>query len=398
MEALNWDVAVVGCGPAGSLAALESSIRGLNVIVLEEHGKVGEPDHCAGLVSVTGLKRLGLRVPEECVLNRVYGARFYSPSGVSFSVSRRSVQALVIDRRMFDRWLASLAQSAGAHLTLKRKVTSFVRSLDGVHVHVKGGGEEKCKLLIDAEGCRARLAKMAGLPPRRGRRPAVRFEVRGVDVDPDFVELHFGGRLAPGFFAWVIPTDEGARVGLAARSHPRKRLAKFLSTRFPRAKVSRTVAGVVLTNGPVKRTFTDRFMAVGDAAGQVKPTTGGGVVTGGICSRIAGQVASEALQEERFSSGFLKRYQQRWEKILGKEFSYMKLARRVLNRLSDHALDSLFKALIEHGGTETMEAYGDMDFESAAIKKLIANPKILVKLALALLTLANPEKSAAPTA
>ena len=122
------------------------------------------------------------------------------------------------------------------------------------------------------------------------------------------------------------------------------------------------------------------------------------MVTGGICSRIAGQVASEALQEERFSSGFLKRYQQRWEKILGKEFSYMKLARRVLNRLSDHALDSLFKALIEHGGTETMEAYGDMDFESAAIKKLIANPKILVKLALALLTLANPEKSAAPTA
>ncbi|MEM1884804.1 MAG: NAD(P)/FAD-dependent oxidoreductase, partial [Candidatus Jordarchaeales archaeon] len=293
---MRCDVVVVGCGPAGSLASLEAAGRGVRVLVLEEHGTIGEPDHCAGLVSVNGLKALGLKVPEECVLNEVYGARFVSPSGEEVIVRRREPQAVVLDRRAFDKWLASIAQDVGVQIMLGRRVTAVSVGRRGAVVSAGGGFEVCCEVVVDAEGCRGRIARAAGLPRPRGRIPAVQYELSGVCVDEELVELHFGSDLAPGFFAWVIPVEGGVRVGLGAYSRPGERLRRFIKRRgFSGARVVRRMAGVIITGGPVGRTCSGRLLVVGDAAGQVKPTTGGGVVTGGICSKIAGRVAAEAV-------------------------------------------------------------------------------------------------------
>jgi len=374
---LRSDVIVVGCGPAGSLASLEAARKGVEVLVLEEHKVVGEPDHCAGLVSVSGLKKLGLRVPEECVLNEVYGARFFSPSGIDFTVRRGTPQAFVLDRRAFDKWLASLAHDSGAHIVLGERATSLRVKAGEATVTVKGEWEARGKVVVDAEGCRGKIARLAGLP-RPGRRvPAVQYEVTGVDVDRDFVELHFERALAPGFFAWVIPTKDGARIGLGAISQPRKRLEAFMRKRgFSCARIIRRTAGTIITGGPVRRTYASHVVTVGDAAGQVKQTTGGGVVVGGLCAKIAGQVVADAILRDDVSR--LVKYQQLWKKILGKEFFYMGLARKFLDKISDRGLDGLFRAIREQGGVEILESYGDMDFEAVALKKLLASPRTLL--------------------
>ncbi|MBS7288009.1 MAG: NAD(P)/FAD-dependent oxidoreductase [Candidatus Freyarchaeota archaeon] len=376
---MKSDVVVVGCGPAGSLASLEAARKGVEVLILEEHKAVGEPDHCAGLVSISGLKRLDLRVPEECVLNRVYGARFFSPSGVTFTVRRRTAQAVVLDRRRFDRWLASLAHDAGAHVILGEKVDFFMARPEEAVVAVKGGEEVRGEVVVDAEGCRGRVARLAGLPRPVGRLPAVQFELAGVDGDEDFVELHFGSTFAPGFFAWVIPIENGVRVGLGAYSRPGERLKAFIKRRgLSDCKVIRKITGVIITGGPVKRTYASRIITVGDAAGQVKPTTGGGVVTGGICARVAGRVVAEAILEGKVGKP-LRAYERTWRGILGREFFFMGLARKFLNKVSDRGLDVAFSAIREHGGTEVLETYGDMDFESEALKRLLVNPYILLR-------------------
>jgi len=375
---LKGDVVVVGCGPAGSLASLEAAKKGLEVLVLEEHNVVGEPDHCAGLVSVSGLKRLGLKVPGECILNKVYGARFISPSGVEFTVRRGTPQALVLDRRAFDRWLASLAHDAGASIILGEKATSLKVEASEVAVTVRSGWEARGKVVIDAEGCRGKIAKLAGLPRPRERIPAVQYELAGADVDRDFVELHFSRTFAPGFFAWVIPTENGARVGLGAVSQPGKRLAAFIRKRgLSDAKIIRKMAGTIITGGPVKRTYTSHIVTVGDVAGQVKQTTGGGVVMGGLCAKMAGQIVADAVLKGDVSRQLVK-YQQSWRKFLGREFFYMGLARKVLNKISDKGLNGAFMAIREHGGSEILERYGDMDFEATALKKLLSSPRTLL--------------------
>ncbi len=372
------DVAVVGCGPTGSLASLKAVKKGVEVIVFEEHKVIGEPDHCAGLVSVSGLKRLGLNVPKECILNKVYGARFISSSGIDFTVRRSNPQAVVLDRRAFDRWLASLSHDAGAHIVLGERVASFKVEREEAIISLRSGKEVACKVLIDAEGCKGKIARFVGLSRPTGRIPAVQFELSGVDVDTDFVELHFSRTIAPGFFAWVIPTESGVRVGLGATSQPKKRLALFIKRRgFSNAKIIRKMAGTIITGGPVRQTYTDRVVTVGDAAGQVKQTTGGGIVMGGLCAKMAGQIVADMLLREDMGKQLVE-YQRAWRSTLGKEFFYMGLVRKCLSKISDKGLDKIFRSIREEGGVEILEQYGDMDFEAKALKKLLFNPKILL--------------------
>lgn len=380
---MSTEAAIVGAGPAGLLAARELARRGFEVEVFEEHPVVGEPSHCAGVLSVEGLKRLGVDPRQDFVQQEVRGGTVYSPGGTAIRISGSRTRAYVVDRAAFDRHLADSAREEGARIETGRRVTGL-HVVDGRVCGVETRGTTKqANLVIDCEGAGGSLARGLGLPrPSEGILSGVNAEVSGVDLEPGMVEVWLGEGLTPGLFAWVIPTGErAARCGLACgRGDADERLRAFLERRFGGVARSQTRMWPVLTGGPVERTFTDGLLLVGDVAGQTKPTTGGGVVLGGLCAIEAARAAAEALEAEDFSAGFISRYERYWKAALGKEFSSMLSVRRFMNKIPDGRMDRLFGSLKRSGLESTLEGLvesGDMDMQSGVLSAVFKSPVLL---------------------
>jgi len=380
METEEVDVAVIGAGPSGLIAAREASLRGARVLVLEEHEEIGLPCHCAGLLSMKGLGEIDVPSNGRYVQNRFRGARFFSPSNLSFTVEREEGVACVVDRYLLDNFLAEQASRNGSLIRLNSRVKTVEYRDERWLLNVNGHGWLRARLLIDAEGALPKVLDATGLKTLDAKNllRGLQTEIKEVDVDPDFVEIHLGNRLAPNFFAWVIPlNDETARIGLACRdSNPRDLLFKFMRKRFGNIDDENLRhlsfrSGLVITCGPIERTYNDGLLVVGDSAGQVKPITGGGVIFGGICAKIAGRVASEAIKNNKVGGDFLKKYEDEWRAKLQKEFRTALLVRRVLDKLSDKHLDKLFSLIIREGIDEILSREGDMDFQGTTISKVI---------------------------
>lgn len=379
---MRVEVTIVGAGPAGLLAASEAARGGVSVQVYEDHPRIGEPCHCAGLISVDGLRRLGVK-SGDFILNEVRGCRLHSPSGITLEAYGREGKAYVIDRVSFDKALAERAEGEGASIVLSRRVERWLYDGNRI-VGISGRGYEvESQVSIDAEGVPPLLSPLAGLERPSGLLGGVIVKVEGVEVEQDMVELWFSRQTAPGLFAWVIPLNEDtARCGLATSSgEPYSRLRVFLSRRFDgEPKHSRPRRGFVITGGPIPRTQVDGMMVVGDAAGQTKPTTGGGVVLGGLCAIEAGRVAAEAVSLGDASARILKRYERAWKSMLGGEFSSMSLTRRLLNRLEDRHIDELFRAFREarlEGVLTILVEEGDMDMQRVVIERALRDRRLL---------------------
>jgi geranylgeranyl reductase family protein len=383
---MGSDSLIVGAGPAGLLSAKEIATKGFSVKILEEHNQIGVPSHCAGLVSVEGLKRIGVEVSRRFVQNEVVGGRIYSPDGQCIEIRDTRSRAYVIDRAAFDQHLAEKAIDAGAELVPGRRVEKLTLADSGVAGASCAGWVEEARLVIDAEGPSRRLAKEAGLVnPKRVPLIGVNTEIT-CEIDPTMVEVWFGEETAPGFFAWVIPTsDKQARVGLAARGgDPTKLLTRFVKKRFGAASHPPPRAGQVLVDGPVSKTSFPGLLLVGDAAGHVKPTTGGGVVLGGLCAIEAGKVAAQALESGDLSEKNLARYDETWRRLYGAEFRSMQTLRSLADRVSDGRMNRFFRAFSEAGLSSVfydLVADGDMDLQDGVIKRALSEQRIMKALA-----------------
>ena len=391
MTTPTYDALVIGAGPAGLLAAQEIAQKGYSVGVFEEHQTVGEPDHCAGLLSITGLKSLGLKPPEDVIQNRVIGAKIHAPSGHSICIDRGNREAVVVDRRKFDAWLAEVAIEYGASVFTNTKVRRVLPTKNqGFHIQAREGDsltDTTAEIIIDAEGSRCIISKSMGLPvvPKSSKFPAYQYEVANADIESDYVEMYYGRRLAPGFFAWIIPLGEGkARVGLAAMSQAKIRLEAAMrhhpqiGQKLKNVKIERGLGGIVLLGLPINRTFKDRFLVVGDAAGMVKPTTGGGVIMGGLAAQIAGKIVVRTLKEIDFPGNILNGYERTWRALLMNDFRTMHYAQRLLTSLSDRGLDFLIKNVKELGLLDIVRREGDMDRQQRVIKKLLLDPRMIL--------------------
>jgi len=387
---MNRDVLVIGAGPAGLLATNEIAKSGYTISVLEEHEKIGEPDHCAGLLSTSGLKRLGIRIPRDIIQNTVDGARIYSPSGFSLTVERGKREANVIDRRLFDAWLASKAIDAGAEIITQAKAQEFIRNdgrISGIRVKTDRNTELKAKAFIIAEGSRCRLSESLQFPVVRksSKYPAYQYEVSGVDIEENIVEMFYGKSVAPGFFAWIIPLgDDRARIGLATQDKAKPRLKalmnhhKIISNRMKGAKIERSLGGIVLVGMPISKMVIDNAVVVGDTAGIVKATTGGGVILGGITARVAGRTVAESLSNKGNLNQTLSKYNKKWKSMVFKELQMMYLAQRALASLDDKGIDSIVKDAASTGLLDVVRSEGDMDLQGRVITRLLKDPRMIL--------------------
>ena len=387
------DIVVVGGGPCGSYSALTAARLGAEVLVCEEHREIGVPKHCAGHLSVAGLERLGLRLPREVIENEIKGAVFHSPSGKEFVVRRGSPVTCVVNRELFDKHLSDLAVKSGVQYLLESRAKSFLFDSGFViGVAVKKGRDEKnlaSSVVIDAEGCSSTLLRKTGLQTLRGSMvvKAIQAEVDRVDgIDGDMVEVYLGRKYAPGFFAWIIPKrDASAKVGLATwAGDPREYLRRFMknhpvaSKKLKKSSITSLSLHPIPLGGPIPKTYSNGLLVVGDAASQVKPTTGGGVIVGLSCSKIAGEVAYEAVKNNDFSETFLSRYQSRWKELMGFDLTVMQQIRKLLNRLSDDKVDKIIGLCAKFGVDDVLEEVGDLDFQGRSLIPMIKHPTTLV--------------------
>ena len=379
---MRTEAAVVGAGPAGLIVARELAGRGFEVKVFEEHHVIGEPNHCAGILSVEGLKRLGVPPHKDFIQHEIKGGTIFSPSGADIRITGSRTRAYIVDRALFDRFLAGMAHDVGAEIETGHRIKEL-STRDGKVVGVRGDADVQAEIVLNAEGISGVLARKIGLPrPEEGILAGVNVDMPNLEMERGMVEVWLGEDLAPGLFAWAVPTGEaGARCGLATERGDSLELVKgFIERRFGVKDCVDPVRWPVLTGGPVEKTYTDGLLLVGDVAGQVKPTTGGGVVLGGMCAMMAAEVAAETIEAGDTSAAFLRRYEERWRGALGREFSTMLGARRFVNKISDDNMDHVFGSLKSSGLEPTLERFveeGDMDVQSGVLRKAMTHPGML---------------------
>lgn len=379
-----YDVAVVGGGPAGSIAARYAALHGARVALFEEHPSVGSPVACTGLLSVQAIRKCDLSPDDDSfVVNSVCGAFVYAPDGTCVPVDGKETRACVVLRKIFDRKLASMAADYGVDIFLKSHVNALKYKGNLRHLSVIRNGvpeEFGARVVIAADGPRAGISRMVGIPVPNRLLPGIQFEIPVRPRDMGFVEL-FVGSVAPGFFGWVVPVSENiCRVGMAIEQQEecvRRYLEAFvrlLDTRYGKETGSAldfVVGSIPL--GPASRTVADGIIVCGDAAGQVKPTSGGGIYTGAVCARIAGEVAARAALGGDVSASFLGEYERRWRKALETELKIGMKAHDFTGTLSDADWNELFRSLNNPRLLELIEEYGDMDHPSILLKKFL-NP------------------------
>ena len=391
------DVAVVGGGPCGSFCALNIAKKSINVTVFEEHTEIGVPCHCAGHLSINSLKNLGLYpLPRGIIENVFYGAKIYSPSGLEFSVRFASTITCAVNRTLFDKHISHLAEKAGVRYRLSSRVESLITKdslLKGVLVKQKGKTIKFfSSLVVDAEGTAYRILRQTGLaPPRRDSFVyCVNAEVENVkDLESDMVEVFLGNNYTPGFYAWLIPKGEDkAKFGLGAKvGNPKTLLQKLMkkhpaaSKKLQRAKILRESFHPIPLGGPLLKAYSDGFLAVGDAASQVKPTTGGGVIFGLNCAKVAADVVAEALDKKDFSSKFLSAYQKRFMKLIGFDVKVMLEARRMLDRISDKKLDNFVGFCRKIHLNEGFKDLKEIDFQGQTLLRACWNPRVIAAFA-----------------
>lgn len=391
----RFDLVVVGAGPAGSMAAYRGSKLGLKVLLLEEHKQAGSPPHCAGKLSVKAFKEFSL--PSSCILNRVRGALLHSPGGLKIQVSKPEPESYIIDRELLDARLTREALNAGAQICFQCKVKQV--SLHGSEgLSVEGEGfEARASMLVIAEGGLRKITLDLGfpkLPILRG----IQAEVEASTLErEDFVEVFLDWRFFPGFFGWIIPVRKGeARVGLCvhqnlAKLSPRAYLEKalkshpILSRKAGGVEVKRVYGGLIPIEGPVRMWHPKGVMLAGDAAGHAKSTTGGGVFFGLKAGWLAGEAAAKMVETGNKIEG-LKGYEQACLQSFGRELTFTRKMRRILNRLGNEDLDRLFRLILSSPELlEAVERHGDTAYQSrlwkpmlqAAFKTSLKNPASL---------------------
>ncbi|MGE3277959.1 MAG: geranylgeranyl reductase family protein [Vicinamibacterales bacterium] len=340
------DVAIVGGGPGGLVAAARLAGSGYRVAVFEEHDGCGTPVHCTGVLARDAIAELDL--PVQAVLNPLSTVRFVAPSGGHFSYTTPQVEAVVIDRLAFDRALADRALAAGAGIRHGRRVGAVQIDPDGARLTLDDGEEIEAAAIVLACGASYGLQRRLGLGMPSTFLQSAQLELPA--ARPGDVEIHFGSEIAPKGFAWAVPVMRPSgghvRVGVMAESDAGVHFARMLERvagpwGIDRANLPEPRRRM-LPLSTIRRSYADRLLVIGDAAGMVKPTTGGGIYYSVVSAHLAARILDGAFAAGDLSATTLREFERQWRREFHREFAAQLALRFLAERLGDSDIDRLF--------------------------------------------------------
>ena len=363
----DWDVITIGGSVSGLLAAKGIAEAGFTVQLLEEDLEIGIPERCDGLVSMKCLETIGIAPTNRVIQNIIKRAILYSPSGLTIELDASRQRVLVLNRSQFDRELAKIASRSGVDIKVGNRVTNKIEKNGKVRVETKSN-IQTAKWVVNAAGC-------LSLPDKNKILQAAKFEVIGNWFDRDRVEIYFNQMKSPGYFIWVIPiSSDSAKIGVAGNGvNQFKILDEFIASKGG-AVVKKTAAQIVV-GGPIDNFLSGRIVSVGDAAGQAKPTTGGGIYSGGVGGMLAGKYLGESLSSG--DSFRIKEYERAWRNLFGKEFGLLLQVRRILERLDNDNIDKIFTAVSSSDILAKISSESDFDYHSIALLKTLGLKNII---------------------
>ena len=354
-----YDVVIAGGSVAGLFCAREIAKQGHKVLVIEEDYEIGTPEHCGGLVSISGLEQLGVVPHRKTFDHLIETAEIFAPGGKSFSINSSKQKVAEIDRRELDKQIAYQAQKNGAEIKVR---TSFKeKTEDGV---ITSDGKIKCKIIVDARGVSSLIHK-----DRTGILASAQYEVYADWIKKGKVEVYLDQVKYPGFFSWSIPLGDGfGKVGVAGKGiNAAEALEEFL-LRKGKYSTIRKIYAPIWVKGPIEKFVTDNVVTVGDAAGQSKPTTAGGIFSCGMGGIFAGRAISKFLDSGKKSD--LNEYKKNWNEKFEKEFEKQLLARKILERIDNKTIDKLFDSITPEV-IEDISDKDDFDFHTSSLIKLL---------------------------
>ena len=373
------DVVIVGAGPAGLRAGARLAASGFQTTLVEEHTSVGEPVHCTGVLAADAFTEFHL--PRRSILNELTTAQFWSPAGRQVTYAAGSVEAVVVDRRAFDQDLLGEAEHAGLVVRRGARVSSV--DVKAHEVVVKAGDAElRARACVLACGANYSLHRQLGLGMPQLFLHTAQLEVPAA-LNGD-VELHFGNAIAPKGFGWAVPVvrdgQRSVRVGVMCDDDAPayfEKLCMRLGTRWgihearlrkPRQKI--------LPLAPISRTYGDRFVAIGDAAGLVKPTTGGGIYYSLVSADIAASILSQALAADDLRAERLEPYEREWQDRLAKEFQAQLMLRVAAQKMTDEDIEDLFELARTDGVMPIVRRTASFNKHRELIVALMKHPPV----------------------
>ncbi|MDO8748955.1 MAG: NAD(P)/FAD-dependent oxidoreductase [Candidatus Omnitrophota bacterium] len=373
MSVLNskYDVIIIGAGPVGIYASIRLAEAGFGVLVIEEDAQIGKPRFCTGLISKEAFDQFSL--PEGAIEEEFSFATIFSPSGLKLRLKSKS-PVYATDRTTFDQGLYRRAKEAGVKFLLSCRCLALKVNNDFAEVKVALGASERiirAEVIILATGIKYSLHKFVGLtlPPDFLDCSQVQTAGRAGEG----IEIYLGNSIAPRSFAWVVPLRKNElRIGMSTYQNS----VSFLKTLLKKLSLKGdfNIMRRPIPLGTIKNTYTDRVLAVGDAAGQVKPTTGGGIYFGLLCADLAAKTIIDAFKAGDFSKKFLRRYEINWKKRIEFDLTMGLYLRKLIADFSDEQIEKLIQFSAQEQTQRIIEKYGDFNHHGRLIKELVKRP------------------------
>ena len=355
----NYDVIIVGGGPSGSMASIEIAKAGFSVCILEKDRDIGMPVRCGEAIGNHGLTQF-FKPKKEWIATEIKAAELIAPNGKNIKVPFVNETGFILNRRIFDYDLSRYAANAGAEVYTK----AYVKGIHKINGHISGVildylGEEKIiksNIVIGADGLTSRVGRWAGLKTQvrmKDMESAVQYSVSNIDLKNNKMIMYVGKKHAPGGYLWVFPKgDRFANIGIgisgkySKHKSAKRYLDEFMASEYPHAAILTTMCGGVPCAKPMKRPIADGLMLVGDAAHQINPMTGGGIVSGMKAGWIAGQVAADAVKTSDYSEKKLQAYPDAMWKDFGKNYERFYNIKQAVENLTDDDLNRIADSVL----------------------------------------------------
>ncbi len=394
----EYDIVIVGAGPAGSLAAREASKRGASVLMIDRRKELGAPVRCGEGLGLKHVTNMGIKLSPQAISANINGARVIAPNlKDDIIIKTPETKGFVLDRKVFDKDLAKDAGRAGAEIAVKCEAYDVIKegsAVKGIKYIFNGKkGEVKAKVVIAADGAESVIARLAGMRDATStlydtdygfeyEMVNVKLQDNGQDYS-DLIEIFFGREWAPRGYNWIFPkgpdsANVGVGIGGLEAPNAIHYLHKWMSAdgvkhRFAKAVPVAYKGGAIPVGAPVKEFVMDGFMVVGTAAHQVDPIHGGGIGLAMNAGRIAGTVAAECVKDGKTNAPALNKYKEQWYNEEWKKFSKRLMLRKVLEKLSDDDLNHIISNLDQKDIDLTLAG----DFKPVVQKVLLKRPQLL---------------------